>query len=141
MSKYDAGGSLQWTRQLGTANIDLSNSVSTDGMGNVYLSGKTYGSLGGVNAGLDDAFVSKYDTAGVLQWTQQLGTAIQDESFGVSADGKGNVYLSGMTRGSLGWANEGGVDAFVAKFGIPEPATSTMLTVVLALLSLKRDRS
>jgi hypothetical protein len=39
--------------------------------------------------------------------------------FGVSADGLGNVYISGYTEGSLGGTNAGGTDAFVAKITDP----------------------
>ena len=67
---------FQWTRQLGTSATDVSYGVSADGLGNVYISGYTDGSLGGPNAGGTDAFVSKYDAAGTLQWTRQLGTSV-----------------------------------------------------------------
>ena len=110
------GESIEWTRQLGTSSTDRSNGVSADGLGNVYISGCTDGSLGGPNAGGDDAFVSKYDAAGTLQWTRQLGTSSTDLSHGVSADGLGNVYISGYTDGSLGGPNAGSYDAFVSKY-------------------------
>jgi len=116
VSKYDAAGNLQWTKQLGTAEFDESYGVSADGMGNVYISGSTDGSLGGLYAGGGDAFVAKYDAAGNLQWTRQLGTAGHDQSNGVSADGLGNVYISGETRGSLGGSNAGSSDAFITKY-------------------------
>jgi hypothetical protein len=93
ISKYDAAGNIQWTRQLGTAEADNSFSVSADGLGNAYITGSTWGSLGGPNQGNDDAFVSKYDAAGTLQWTRQLGTPEGDTGVGVSADGLGNVCI------------------------------------------------
>ena len=93
---------LEWTRQLGTSSNDSSSGVSADGLGNVYISGSTEGSLGGANAGLQDAFVSKYDAAGNFLWTRQLGTTNGDYSYGVSADGLGNVYISGATYAA--WA-------------------------------------
>ena len=95
---------FQWTRQLGTSADDDSYGVSADGLGNVYISGYTDGSLGGPNAGSDDAFVSKYDAAGNFQWTRQLGTSATDDSYGVSADGLGNVYFSGYTEAA--WADQ-----------------------------------
>lgn len=116
VSKYDTGGNLAWTRQLGTSSSDGSSGVSVDGLGNVYISGTTGGDLGGTYAGLGDAFVSKYDTAGNLLWTQQLGTAAAEESYGVSADGLGNVFISGYTAGTLGASSAGGWDAFVSKY-------------------------
>jgi hypothetical protein len=116
VSKYDAAGQLQWTQQLGTSLQDLGSSVSADGLGNVYISGSTYGSLYGTNAGEQDAFVSKYDAAGNLQWSRQLGTNGRDQSFHVSADGLGSVYISGNTRGSLGGTYAGLEDAFISKY-------------------------
>ncbi len=116
ISKYDAGGELQWTRQFGTSESDASFGVSADGLGNVYISGDTLGSLGGTNAGASDAFISKYDAGGELQWTRQLGTSDRDWGNSVSADGQGNVYISGFTSGSLGGPNAGEWDAFVSKY-------------------------
>ena len=114
--KYDSSGSLLWTRQLGTSSREEGSGVSTDGLGGVYLSGVTRGSLGGPNAGASDAFLSKYDADGTLLWTQQQGTSGTDYGQGVSADGLGNVYLSGVTEGNLGRANDGGYDSFLSKY-------------------------
>jgi hypothetical protein len=122
ISKYDGTGNLQWTKQIGTNGDDDSNGVSADGLGNVFISGQTTGSLGGPFGGcfnpgaFRDAFISKYDAEGNLQWTKQLTTAEQDESHGVSADGLGNVYISGYTGGSVGGPNAGGWDAFISKY-------------------------
>lgn len=116
LSKYDAAGTLLWTRQLGTFGFDVSYGVSADGVGNIYISGYTSGSLGGPNIGNHDAFVSKYDATGTLQWTRQLGTPYADESRSVSADGLGNIFISGFTYGDLGAPNSGESDAFVSKY-------------------------
>ncbi len=105
----------EWTRQLGSSEYDTSNGVSADGLGNVYVSGCTNGSLGGDSAGLSDAFISKYDASGSLLWTRQLGTSTSDVSRGVSADGLGNIYISGWTYGSLEGDNAGDLDAFLVK--------------------------
>jgi hypothetical protein len=116
VARYDADGNLLWTRRLGTTGNDWSHGVSADGLGNVYISGETTGSLGGPNEGANDAFVAKYDHAGNLLWTRQYGTSVDDISSGVSADGLGNVYVSGETYGSLSGPNAGNRDAFVAKY-------------------------
>jgi hypothetical protein len=123
ISKFDAAGNLVWksprqvpiSRQIGTSAADHGYGVSADGLGNVYMSGSTEGSLGGPNAGGTDAFVTKWDPAGNLLWTRQLGTAGNDLSRGVSADGLGNVYISGYTGGSLDGVHTGN-DAFVSKY-------------------------
>jgi hypothetical protein len=116
LSKYDASGNLQWTHQLGTASADFGLGVSADTLNNVYITGYTRGSLGGPNAGVYDAFLSKYDASGNLQWTRQFGTAYDDFSYGVTADSLGNVYISGWTEGSLGGPSAGNADSFVSKY-------------------------
>ena len=141
VSKYDAAGTLLWTEQLGSNSSDVSYSVSADGLGNVYISGSTQGDLRGTNAGDSDAFASKYDVAGALLWTEQLGSNSIDLSYDVSADGLGNVYISGSTQGDLGGTNAGDWDAFVAKFSnpIPEPS-SVWLAITSAAIGLVKRR-
>ena len=95
LCKYDAAGTLQWTKQFGSSKGDISYSVSTDGLGNVYLSGFTGGDLIQTSAGGDDAFLYKYDAAGTLLWAKQFGTSSRDVGKAVSCDGLGNVYVSG----------------------------------------------
>ena len=116
MAKYNAAGHALWKRQFGTKTVEASLRVATDAAGNVYLSGMTSGSLGGANNGLFDAWVAKYDAAGRKLWTRQLGTESYDFANGVATDAAGNLYLAGETDGSLGGANHGGFDAWLAKY-------------------------
>ncbi len=116
--KYNSSGVKQWTRQLGTTSSDSARAVATDASGNVYLAGYTDGGLdGNNNAGFSDVFVAKYDSAGVKQWTRQLGTASYDEAQGVATDASGNVYVAGYTSGGLdGNTNAGASDLFLVKY-------------------------
>ncbi|MDX1251207.1 MAG: SBBP repeat-containing protein [Gammaproteobacteria bacterium] len=118
--KYDATGTSQWIRQFGTGFTDAVHGVAVDAVGSLYLAGVTGHSLGGNrNAGFDDAFVMKYDAAGVRQWTRQPGTPLGDYAYGVAVSGTGHVFAAGATKGGLnGNANAGGVnfDAFVVKY-------------------------
>lgn len=61
LSKFDSDGNELWTTLTGTNESDISHSVAVDVWGNVYISGGTYGSLGGSNTGEDDAFLVKYE--------------------------------------------------------------------------------
>lgn len=97
LSKLDTDGDLLWTRLLDSANSEESYDVSTDGLGNVFVAGETWGDLDGPNAGRSDLFVAKYSSEGDLAWTRQFGTQYDDSTRGVSADGTGGVYLSGYT--------------------------------------------
>ncbi len=131
---------LEWTEQLGTGSGDYSYGVSADSLGNVYISGRTDGSLGGPSAGGADAFLAKYNASGTLKWTEQFGTGSRDYGLRVSADSLDNVYITGDTYGSLGGPNAGLRDAFVAKFAVPEPSSGTLALVGLAALTLLAAR-
>jgi len=62
---YDAGGNILWTRQFGTAALELANGVVVDGRDNVYVAGSTDGALPlQTSAGGRDAYVQKFDSAG-----------------------------------------------------------------------------
>ncbi len=116
MAKYDSSGSLLWTEQLGTFDSDYGHSVDVDSAGNVLLCGKTSGSLGGSNQGSFDAFLAKYDPSGTQLWSEQLGTGSYEFCYSVSADADDNMFIVGHTLGSLGGANEGNFDAYLAKY-------------------------
>ncbi len=118
VAKYNFAGLKQWTRQLGMASDDYAQSLATDANGKVYAAGYTLSGLdGATNAGGEDLFVVKYDSAGAKQWTRQLGTAASDRAWGVATDVSGNVYVAGSTRGGLdGNATAGFFDLFVVKY-------------------------
>ena len=121
LSKHNGSGDLLWTRQLGTAEEDVSFGVATDASGNVYASGYTKGSLDGENAGRSDVFLAKYDDSGHLLWTHQVGTPESDIGHDVATNASGDVYISGWTQGDLENQNAGGMDAFIVKFWTPGP--------------------
>ena len=66
-------------QQLGTTASDNGSGITSDSSGNIYVTGSTSGGLdGNTSAGNTDLFVVKYNSSGVKQWTQQLGTSTQD---------------------------------------------------------------
>jgi hypothetical protein len=95
LTKYDSSGSVVWNRQLGTSLSDQAYSVVPDGLGNIYVSGATSGLLGATQYGASDAFVSKFNTAGDLLWTRQLGTSQRDSAQKVVVDHLGNIFVVG----------------------------------------------
>jgi len=123
---------LAWVRQIGTTADDTSSSVVVDGLGNVYISGTTTGSLGGPNdGGMRNAFLAKYDSSGSLLWIRQMGATDSDS---VAVDGLGNAYISGGTYGSLDGPQMGNGDAFLAKFSAPIPEPGTVFMIVSAVM-------
>jgi hypothetical protein len=116
LAKYDSTGSIIWTRQMGSTGEDIAFSVAIDSNNNVYISGYTFGSLDGTNAGLADAFLAKYDSTGIKVWTRQLGSTVSESATSVAIDSNNNVYITGSTDGSLDGTNAGSRDAFLAKY-------------------------
>ena len=118
ITKYDARGVKQWTRQLGTAGFDAAYAITSDAAGNVYAAGSTSGALDGqTSAGGGDLFITKYDASGVKQWTRQLGTAGFDYATAITSDAAGNVYAAGLTESALdGQTSAGGFDLFIVKY-------------------------
>ena len=117
LAKYNPDGSQEWVRQFGTGGDDGSYTVSfdIDTEDNIYVTGYTNSNLGGANQGQKDAWVAKYNSDGVQQWTQQLGSTKTDYGTDVVANESGEVFVTGFTDGSLGDKNAGAEDAWVAK--------------------------
>ncbi|WML94928.1 SBBP repeat-containing protein [Leptospira interrogans] len=120
VTKYDGSGNKQWTRLLGVAGATTqANGISRDIFNNLHVSGYTLGNLDGqALSGIQDLFVTKYDTGGNKQWTRLLGVAGQiTQANGVAFDSSGNIYLTGRTSGNLdGQALSGIQDLFVIKY-------------------------
>ena len=118
VAKYDANGTKQWTRQLGTSGDDYAYDIAIDSLDNIYVTGGTNGGLDGyTNAGDHDLFVVKFDVSGVKQWTRQLGTNNYDAAYSITVDSMDNVYVTGGTEGGLdGNTNAGSRDLFVIKY-------------------------
>ena len=117
--KYDTSGTKQWTRVLGGTGNESGFGVAVDGSGNVYVVGTTNADLDGqsFSGGSYDAFLTKYNSSGVKQWTKLLGNGTETYGYAVSVASSGNVYISGVTRNSIdGEPYSGSVDMFVAKY-------------------------
>ncbi|GAB2671924.1 alpha/beta hydrolase-fold protein [Kribbella swartbergensis] len=117
LTKYAPDGTREWTRSIGTSGTERAYGVAVDAQGRVVVTGYTNGNLDGSHAGntTDDAFAVQYDGAGNQRWLKQFGVpGIADRSYAVAADGDA-IYLGGYTKGSLGGANAGDKDVFVAR--------------------------
>lgn len=93
--KYDSNGVQQWVKRYnGSGNSsDFASSLVTDGLGNVYVTGRTRGGPG-TN---DDYATIKYNSAGIQQWVKLYNGPGNDEdaAWAIAVDGSGNVYVTG----------------------------------------------
>jgi hypothetical protein len=108
VKKYDAAGSSLWTMPVPS----FDNSLSSDGLGNVYVTGSAVGDPMAVPQELDTV-LTKFDSAGAQLWTRKFGSNETEQGLDVSADSLGNVFVSGSTRGA-GLSTS--ADSFLTKF-------------------------
>ncbi len=95
LTKHDTNGVEQWTRLIATSGYDSGHGVSVDGIGNIYVTGSTSGSIGtNEYVGEGGMFLTKYDASGVRLWARQMGLS---SGRGVSVDASGNAYVMGTT--------------------------------------------
>ncbi len=94
----------------------MATALAPHGAGGVMVAGATFGSLGGANAGALDVFIAQFGADGTQLWVSQFGTSHFDVAWALAPDGAGGVMIAGDTLGSLGGANAGAYDAFVARF-------------------------
>jgi hypothetical protein len=134
VQKYNELGSLLWTYVPEQGSIA---GVSADGLGNVYISGS------GEQLS-PDTYVSKLDASGNLIWTVRFAQSGNDDylmhvSYGISADGLGNVYSAGQVDDFSASIN---FDSFVAKISVPEPTCLALITLcMMAGVGLRKHRS
>ncbi len=115
LGRFDGAGTLLWIVQIGTVADDEALACASDGAGGVFVGGRTTGDLGGVNAGLEDAWLARYDGTGAQLWLQQSGTVGPDAIFAMCADGALGVIVSGDTEGNLAGPNAGFSDYWIAR--------------------------
>eukprot|EP01041_Mallomonas_annulata_P005482 gene5482-11029_t len=129
----DTLASRAWATYYGGSNYDDGITVATDGARNIYITGRTSSTSGMATSGAHqttlggsgDAFLVKFNSAGVRQWATYYGGSGDEQGYSVATDISGNVYLSGQTFSSSGIATSGayqtahgggGGDAFIVKF-------------------------
>ena len=121
LRKYGPNGEDLWTRQIDTGEYDEALGAAVDGEGNLYVAGRATGALPGQASARDWVVIlRKYDPAGEELWTGQLGSGMRGAASGVAVDGKGIVYVGGLTDAILpGQVSFGNMDAFVMRVLAP----------------------
>jgi hypothetical protein len=109
--KYAPDGSVKWTaRYKGPGNgYDGIKGLAVDNNGNVYVTGRSFGS----GTGADYATV-KYDSSGNEKWVRRYSGpgAAEDGAVGIALDSSGNVIVTGYSTGK-----SSGYDIVTIKYG------------------------
>jgi hypothetical protein len=93
--------------------------VGTDLSGNVFTAGYTDGGLdGNALTGANDFFVTKYTSAGLRQWTKQMGAPqATTQAKAIAVHSSGRVYVVGETDRGIDFATQTGItDAFSCQY-------------------------
>ncbi len=131
LAKFNSEGVRQWATYYGGTGTETGFSIDVDGTNNVYLTGLTAstnniavaGSYQPVKRAGNDAYLVKFNSNGVRQWSTYLGGNNNDNATSLKIDKQDNIYISGNTsstnfpvKDALQPANGGGTDAFLTKF-------------------------
>lgn len=128
LAKIDINGNCLWARTIGGGDREYASAVTVDSDNSIIVTGffESTSFVAGTetltNAGDKDIFLIKYNTLGDVIWAKSFGSNYDEESYGISCDGVGNIYLAGefasstlqiagQTLTSYGWD-----DGFVASF-------------------------
>lgn len=105
--KYDSDGNLVWVHTWGGGDEDVGQNMWIDGNDNVYVGGHFDGTVDfdpgpGVveytSNGAAEAYISKFDIDGNLQWARAWGGTGNDKVYSVTTDSIGNVLITGYFR-------------------------------------------
>lgn len=113
LKKFNNNGECLWATYYGGESEELFSSLSCDGAGNVYISGRTLSTMGVATGGsyqsvfngtIMDAFIAKFDTSGRRVWgTYFGGEGLEDY---VKVEVKDSVFfISGYTTSTSGIAS------------------------------------
>jgi gliding motility-associated-like protein len=105
VAKTDPLGNFVWAIKLGGNSVDKGLSIKTDDDGNSFVCGlysatATFGGFSLTSAGLQDGFVAKISSTGLVLWATSLGGTENDIANAVSFDTEGNALVTGQFKGT-----------------------------------------
>jgi len=121
-----------WATYFGGGGSDFGFGITNDANGNIFTIGYTNSTSAIATSGVYqttfgggyDAFITKFNSIGVLQWATYFGGTNSDSGTGITIDLFGNIIAIGNTSSTTGIATSGSYqttfggasDAFIAKF-------------------------
>ncbi|MCS7078273.1 MAG: T9SS type A sorting domain-containing protein [Bacteroidia bacterium] len=99
-----------WVKAIAGSNNENVTASTIDASGNIYVAGVFQGSIdvdpgpGTVllsSSGIQDMFVAKYSSLGVLIWAKHIGGIENEAAYGITVDNAGNVYLTGVFENTV----------------------------------------
>lgn len=128
--KYNNSGTAQWVKRVNSTGPDYGYGIAIDSTNNIYVSGAYQGFVNLTNnvvlpvpTGGSDAFIVKYSSTGVPQWSKRVNSSLSDSANAIALDSSNNVFTTGYYMGgiiALGNgvtlpASSGSEDVFIVK--------------------------
>jgi hypothetical protein len=106
--KYDSQGNLLWARSIDFTNTLWMRDITTDNMGNIFITGNYSWAASGITFGSitlnaysnTNPFVVKYDSNGNAIWAKGSTSTLANWSEGIATDNQGNVFITGNYSGN-----------------------------------------
>lgn len=117
---------LTWGTYLGGTTTDWSQAVWADNLGNIIMTGPTYGGtamgtsgafLTSYSGGSSDAWVAKFSPKGVLLWSTYYGGSGYNDGWALGTDKYNNIIMTGTTSSSSGISTSGGYQSVYGQTG------------------------
>lgn len=107
IQKIDPSGHVIWAKSFGGTYLDYTFSITTDTLGNVYTTGYFNDTVDfdpglgtAIDAGKDDIFIQKLDSAGNFLWVKTMKRAsiggVTNIGKSIVIDQGGNIYSTGF---------------------------------------------
>lgn len=100
--KYDSTGTQQWFRQIVGGTFSVSNAVSLNAAGNIFITGEYGGTLSFTNSGTTltniypyRVFVTGYSPSGSVLWANGSGSSSEISARDIHSLNSGNLFITG----------------------------------------------
>ena len=119
VQKMDASGNYVWAKAFGATFFDEGFSIDVDTFGNVYSTGRFYGTVdfdpstgvdNHISNGVYDIFIHKMDASGNYVWVKTFGSTDNEEALAIKVEGDGSIYTAGQFKGTIDFDISAGVD-------------------------------
>lgn len=116
INKFDANGSLIWTKGFGGTLYEHVSGIKLDSLENIYIAGgysdvvdfdPNSGIINLTSNGSNDLYISKLDSNGVLIFTKSFGGSDFDLMKSIDVDKHGSIYTTGMFTGTVNFDPNG----------------------------------
>lgn len=110
ISKLDELGNFYWAKRIGGTGDNYVASFALDNAGNIYATGEFSGTVDFdpgpeiynlTSSNFSNAYILKLDAHGNFNWAKQIGETNALQTHSITADGNGDVYLTGGYGGTI----------------------------------------